>query len=94
MLTRLWFSERVSSETSVQYRFFAHTLKLCHYDTSMAHTPCLPSYQLVAIFTQVQALRVIHYSLTSRTWLVIKLGHVKQSHTAVFTDSGGIFSCM
>lgn len=49
---------------------------------------------LVAIFTPLQPLRQIHYSLISRTWPFIKLGHVKQSHRAVCTDSAGIFSCM
>ena len=46
---------------------------------------------LVAIFTPLQPLRQTHYSLISRTWPFIKSGHVKQSHRALFTDSGGLF---
>lgn len=39
---------------------------------------------LAAIFTSLQPLRQIHYSLISHTWPFIKLGHVKQPHRAVF----------
>lgn len=50
---------------------------------------------LAAIFTPLQPLRQIHYSLISHTWPFIKLGHVKQPHRAgfffSFTDSKSIF---
>lgn len=39
---------------------------------------------LAAIFTPLQPLRQIHYSLISHTWPFIKLGHVKQPHRAGF----------
>lgn len=47
---------------------------------------------LLLYLPPLQPLRQMHYPLISRTWPFIKLGHVKQSHRAVFYWQPRLFS--